>query len=1376
MRQKTYKYFIFFLASLLIIHLRPDIASAGPVDIERASRTAEAWLSLDSTPLDAPLGAIIQNIDAYRDSTGRPLYYIVYLEPAGFLIVSGDDLIEPVVGFVEGGEYVPSDDNPLGALVTRDLAGRVLAAREWEEYEASARTDGGKERAFRKAADKWAFLESMALSADMEAGLGTISDIRVSPLVSSVWSQENEGGSPCYNYYTVWESVYYPCGCVATAMAQLMRFHQWPATGPVVAQHAIKVDDVTQYETIRGGDGSGGAYNWSLMTLDPDAGTGLNSREAIGALTFDAGVSVSMKYFTSGSSSDTRSAADAFVAVFGYGNAIKGYNSGNNIPSSTLNDMVNPNLDGGLPALLGITGPPGGHAIVVDGYGYQVSTLYHHLNMGWGAGHPEENAWYNLPDIDSDPAFTSVYKVVYNVYTSGTGEIISGRITDSGGAPVGGASVTASRSGGGTYTTTSNSNGIYALKKIPSDSSYNIEVSKTGYSFTSQSISSGTSVNNSTTGNVWEVDFSGLSGCYPSISPTSRNHVYTASTDNEVAVTANAGCAWSSTDPSESWVTITSGAAGNGNGTLYYSVDEHTDYYNRTCGFTVAGRDFVVNQEARYLTSGEGVDASVEQSEEKVYKIGVYTGCLELKVKLDELSADLDLYTKYDSQPTTDNFDCRSAAGGTSSETCYHANPTPGTWYIMVRGYNAGSGTLTATTCHAPTVPYMITHASLDCDGNFQINWSPVFNASGYVLQRAANASFTDASTLYSGASTSYNQTDLGIGTYYFRVKATNSCGVSDWQAGAAITVSAAPSMPPGISYPTSDCDGNFQVSWTAVSGADSYTLQRSTNASFTDADDVYAGSSTSYNQSGLGDGAYYYRVRASNSCGESGWRSGSAVTVSSTPSAPSAISYPSENSGGDFTVNWSSVSGAADYTLQRSTDASFTDAGDVYSGSSTSYNQSGLGDGTYYYRVRASNSCGESGWRSGSAVTVSSIPSAPAAINYPTEDCGGDFTVSWSSVSEAADYTLQRSTNASFADPAEVYSGSSTSYNQSGLGDGTYYYRVRANNASGVSDWRGGSALAVSSAPSPPTAIAYPSIACDGDCEVSWPAVSGSDGYVLQRSTDASFATKAILYSGSSISYHQTGLGDGTYYYRVQAKNTCGESGWRTGSAVAIFSAPTPPASISYPNTDLDGNYTVSWATVEGADGYTLQRSEYSDFFGVINLYSGTADSYNQSGLSKGDYYYRVCSTNSCGNSAWRTGHVIQVEAVTPVARIDINHPDVAELVIYLGVGHPANPKIEKEALSSGTEYAGHFVFNVYLDSLAAYLPPDRQNIWYVKIVDSVSGNQGIINSFSILYDKTYQSDNVPVLITDFKPSFAFIGGRGMVNVSPAISILLSD
>jgi len=90
------------------------------------------------------------------------------------------------------------------------------------------------------------------------------------------------------------------------------------------------------------------------------------------------------------------------------------------------------------------------------------------------------------------------------------------------------------------------------------------------------------------------------------------------------------------------------------------------------------------------------------------------------------------------------------------------------------------------------------------------------------------------------------------------------------------------------------------------------------------------------------------------------------------------------------------------------------------------------------------------------------SLPETPASINYPSNDPDGSFTVNWSDVSEAAGYQLERSTNPSFYSAITCYTGPSISYSESGLNNGTYYYRVTAYNDSGSSDWKTGHAIKV--------------------------------------------------------------------------------------------------------------------------------------------------------------------------------------------------------------------------------------------------------------------------------------------------------------------------
>ena len=478
---------------------------AAPVTSKQAAAAVTGWLSLDRAPLGETLGTSVQRVETFNDQAGNPLYYVAYLEPSGFVIVAADDLVEPIVGFAVAGQFDPSANNPLGALVSNDLAARIAYARQAGSV--TPDTNAVQAQA------KWQQLSP----ADggpviLPKVLTSVSDVRIAPLTQTTWDQQTAAGAgttACFNYYTPpngdGNPANYPAGCVATAMAQLMRYYQFPSTGVGTASFTIYSDGSPTSYTLRGGDGAGGPYVWSNMPLVPPANPPTVQCQAIGALVADAGATVNMEYANGGSSSSLSDANIALVSTFHFASTTFGWNNSSQLGAALI-AMINPNLDARCPVLLSINGSSGGHAVVADGYGYSLSTLYHHLNLGWSG---TATAWYSLPLIDTSIyTFNVVNGCVYNAYTNGSGEIISGRVLDQISRPVTNATVTATRTGGGTYTTTTDSQGIYALARIPSASSYSITVTKANYSSASSNFSTGTSSDGAaTSGNYWGANF-----------------------------------------------------------------------------------------------------------------------------------------------------------------------------------------------------------------------------------------------------------------------------------------------------------------------------------------------------------------------------------------------------------------------------------------------------------------------------------------------------------------------------------------------------------------------------------------------------------------------------------------------------------------------------------------------------------------------------------------------------------------------------------------------------------------------------------------------------------------------------------------------------
>ncbi|MBN1123741.1 MAG: C10 family peptidase [Sedimentisphaerales bacterium] len=509
-----------WIAALMLCNLS-IVSFSAPMGKQQARRMVQGWLKNRPQPFGCRLSRQAAEATTFSDAQDRPLYHVVALEPGGFLVVAADDRIEPIIAFVSDGSFDPSTDKPLGAILARDLPNRMASVREDGSSQVksqnwirkSVRHDRNQQRwdALLKAAD---FPEPPA-----ETGQRLVnpSQIRVAPLVQSVWGQSTLGDYvgelSCYNYYTPpfatpGDTDNYPCGCVATSMAQLMRYHLYPQQGIGVHGFTIWIDGSPRTANTRGGDGSGGVYRWDRMVLDPYASHNtitLVQRQAIGALCYDAGVAVETEYTDNWAAASLRDASQRLIGTFLFANTIHGYNNTNSIASANLLRMINTNVDAALPVILGVDGPYGGHALLCDGYGYDDSTMYHHLNMGWSG---MEDAWYALPNIDTDFHDYNVVDVcVYNIYPTGTGEIISGRITDPTGAPLANVDITVQ---GASYTARTDEQGIYALSRLPYNHSYTILPSRRGWAFTPRTVSTARSLNDTQTcGNVYGVDFVG---------------------------------------------------------------------------------------------------------------------------------------------------------------------------------------------------------------------------------------------------------------------------------------------------------------------------------------------------------------------------------------------------------------------------------------------------------------------------------------------------------------------------------------------------------------------------------------------------------------------------------------------------------------------------------------------------------------------------------------------------------------------------------------------------------------------------------------------------------------------------------------------------
>ena len=294
-------------------------------------------------------------------------------------------------------------------------------------------------------------------------------------------------------------------------------------------------------------------------------------------------------------------------------------------------------------------------------------------------------------------------------------------------------------------------------------------------------------------------------------------------------------------------------------------------------------------------------------------------------------------------------------------------------------------------------------------------------------------------------------------------------------------------------------------LSWSASSdnvGVTRYDVYRSTTSGFTPsaANRIAQPTGTSYTDTGLAAGTYYYKVQAEDAAGNLSASSNEASAVvgdTSPPSAPGTLS--ASGAIGKATLSWGAASdnvGVVGYEVYRSTTSGFTPsaANRIAQPSGTSYVDL-VAAGTYYYKVAAKDAAGNLGPASNEASAVvladTTPPSAPGSLAASV--AGGTVNLSWSASSDdvgVTKYDVYRSTSSGFTPSAanRIAQPTGTAYSDSGLTVGTYYYKVQAEDGAGnlsQSSNEVSATVADSIPPSAPSSLATAAIGANGHADL---------------------------------------------------------------------------------------------------------------------------------------------------------------------------------------------------------------------------------------------------------------------------------------------------
>ena len=493
------------VATAIYISTATLAAFGAGVTGDDAKGAVTGWVRLREA-LGDEIDAEPESVATYQGQNGKGEFHVVSLKGGGYVITSGDTEITPILGYSKTGTFDADENSPMWALLTADVAARAAALEGASGQATGGRrlsssggsSSGSNAQDTDSPASAWSRLMAAGQSGGkrLQAKISsTPTDLRVASFVQSKWSQSTatSGNGYSHNYYNYYTPNKYPCGCVATAQAQTMRYFEWPKTSVAAKTFTCQVSGVETNITIQGG-----TYDWAHMPYVPrEVAYDWNNVIGIAKLTSDVGISLCMSYKSGGSGTSSLYVGDSLVSMFGYSNAIADYEGGG-VKGNTFKKNVIPSLDAKLPVVLGIQGRPtgsvtadAGHSILTDGYGYYNNQLYIHLNFGWSGS---DDAWYTPADSDtgaiinaSDYNFTNITCTVFNIFTNATqySVIASGRVLDQNGAAISGATVTAKYNNTTYATATSDARGVYALILPPTSSTRTYTVNAAHSEYTS---------------------------------------------------------------------------------------------------------------------------------------------------------------------------------------------------------------------------------------------------------------------------------------------------------------------------------------------------------------------------------------------------------------------------------------------------------------------------------------------------------------------------------------------------------------------------------------------------------------------------------------------------------------------------------------------------------------------------------------------------------------------------------------------------------------------------------------------------------------------------------------------------------------------------
>ena len=364
------------LSILLLLTICILSAYAKHVDEETAKTVANTFWNQNVLK-----GNNLKSGNTYTNITSLTEFTNIYIfnNNSGFVIVSADDAAKPILGYSQQATFDPEN-------IPANAKNWILGYCNEIQYAIDNNIEAGEETR-----EAWNNLRN-------GIGLAPKSSRSVSQMLTTTWNQAPYYNNLCpYDEENDERSV---TGCVATAMAQIMKYWNWPARG--TGSHSYTSDDHPEYGTMSANFGNT-TYDWNNMPNALSSSSTSTQINAVATLMYHCGVAVEMMYSATGSGAYSISydgyyeycTENALKNYFGYKSSLYGlYRSYRYLDEygDTLTwemysydewvSMLKEELNVARPILYTGAGPDGGHAFVFDGY--DNNNLFH-VNWGWGS-------------------------------------------------------------------------------------------------------------------------------------------------------------------------------------------------------------------------------------------------------------------------------------------------------------------------------------------------------------------------------------------------------------------------------------------------------------------------------------------------------------------------------------------------------------------------------------------------------------------------------------------------------------------------------------------------------------------------------------------------------------------------------------------------------------------------------------------------------------------------------------------------------------------------------------------------------------------------------------------------------------------------------